>query len=181
MGRIGRAHGLQGEVAVVATTNRGERFETGSVLWADGRQLTIASVRRHQDRWLVRFDGVEDRTAAEHLQGSVLTGEPLGSLPADEHWVHELIGATVVDRAGEPLGRVAAVEANPAHDLLVLDDGALVPVVFIVDERIDERPGVVVVDVPSGLLDVNRPAERATRPESKGASARVTRRDGPTG
>lgn len=160
MGRIGRAHGLKGEVAIVATSNRAERFEPGSVLWAGGRALTVASARRHQDRWLVRFDGVDDRTAAERLRGVVLTGEALGSLPADEHWVHELIGATVVDRAGEHLGRITAVEANPAHDLLVLEGDVLVPVVFIVDDRIDERPGVVVVDVPAGLLEVNRPARR---------------------
>jgi len=47
---------------------------------------------------------------------------------------------------------VIAVETNPAHDLLVLDDGALIPIVFVVDQE----PGVVIVDVPNGLLDVNR-------------------------
>jgi 16S rRNA processing protein RimM len=126
-------------------------------LWADGRRLTVTSTRPHKDRLLVRFEGVDDRTAAEQLLGVVLAGEPLGALPDGEHWVHELIGAAVVDRAGEPLGRVVAVEANPAHDLLVLDDGVLVPLVFVVDDRAEERPGLVVVDVPPGLLDVNRP------------------------
>jgi 16S rRNA processing protein RimM len=126
-------------------------------LWAGGRCLTITSARPHRDRWLVRFEGVDDRTAAEQLLGVVLAGEPLGALPDDEHWVHELIGAAVVDRAGESLGRVVAVEANPAHDILVLDDGVLVPLVFVVDDRLEERPGLVVVDVPPGLLDVNRP------------------------
>ena len=47
--------------------------------------------------------------------------------PPGEVWVHELIGAEVRDRAGAVLGRVVAVEANPAHDLLVLDSGALDP------------------------------------------------------
>jgi 16S rRNA processing protein RimM len=157
VGRIGRAHGLRGEVAVRATTNRPERFAVGSVLWADGVRLTIVSSRPHQDRWLVCFEGIDDRTAAEQLLGAVLAGEPLGELPNDERWVHELIGTTVVDRAGEALGRVVSIEANPAHDLLVLDGGVLVPMVFIVDDRPDGRPGVVVVDVPPGLLDVNRP------------------------
>jgi 16S rRNA processing protein RimM len=101
----------------------------------------------------VHFTGVDDRTAAEALRGLVLTGEPLGSLPAGERWLHELIDAEVRDRAGTRVGVIRAVEANPAHDLLVLDDGTLVPVVFVVEER----PGVVVIDPPEGLLDVNRP------------------------
>ena len=48
------------------------------------------------------------------------------------------------------LGRVEAVQANPAHDLLVLDSGALIPIVFVVDTQ----PGVVTVDVPDGLLEL---------------------------
>ena len=56
------------------------------------------------------------------------------------------------DVHGNTLGRVAEVQANPAHDILVLDDGVLVPMVFVVDRQ----PGVLVVDPPDGLLDVNR-------------------------
>ena len=61
--------------------------------------------------------------------------------------MHELIGAEVRDRAGARIGLVDAVQANPAHDLLVLDTGALVPMVFVVEHE----PGVVVVDLPDGL------------------------------
>ncbi|HWW45377.1 MAG TPA: ribosome maturation factor RimM, partial [Acidimicrobiia bacterium] len=103
-----------------------------------------------QGRWLLRFAGVTDRDAATLLRGTRLHAEPLaGEDDPDEWWVHELIGADVVDRAGRPHGRVAAVEANPAHDLLVLDDGTLVPVVFIVEHG----DGRVVVDPPAGLLE----------------------------
>ena len=56
----------------------------------------------------------------------------------------------VVDRDGAPVGTVTAVEANPAHDLLVLDGGALVPMVFVVEQR----DGVLVIDPPDGLLDL---------------------------
>ena len=64
--------------------------------------------------------------------------------------MHDLIGSEVRDRAGVRIGTVEAVQANPAHELLVLDSGALVPVVFVVDRE----PGVVVVDLPEGLLDL---------------------------
>jgi 16S rRNA processing protein RimM len=58
----------------------------------------------------------------------------------------------VRDVNGNLLGHVTEVEANPAHDILVLDDGALVPYVFVVERE----PGVLIVDLPDGLLDVNR-------------------------
>ncbi|MFM8971249.1 MAG: ribosome maturation factor RimM [Actinomycetota bacterium] len=150
VGRIGRAHGLHGEVSVAPVTNRPERFAVGSVLFVDDRRLVIETSRPHQDRFLVRFAGVADRTAAEGLRGSRLRADPLPEAPPGEVWVHEVIGAEVVDRADRSLGRVVAVEANPAHYLLVLSGGELVPMVFVVDVA----PGRVVIDPPEGLLDL---------------------------
>lgn len=135
---------------MVAVTNRTERFDAGSRLWVDGVERAVVGSRPHQDRWLLRFDGVADRTAAEALRGAVLTAEPLDDAPEGEVWVHEVVGAEVVDRAGVVLGVVTAVEANPAHDLLVLENGTLVPMVFVVEHT----QGRVVVDVPEGLLDL---------------------------
>lgn len=154
LGRIGRAHGLRGEVAVRFSSNRPERSEPGALLYAGERELVVATSRPHQGRVLIRFEGVDDRTAAEALQGLELSGDRLGGdeavLGDDELWVHEVVGADMVDRAGNALGRVVAVEANPAHDLLVLDGGALVPMVFVVEQR----DGVVVVDPPEGLFEL---------------------------
>jgi 16S rRNA processing protein RimM len=153
VGRVGRAHGLRGEVAVRFTSNRPERAEPGAVLYIDDRELVIATSRPHQDRVLVRFEGIDDRTAAEALQGRELSAAPLGDdvvLDDDELWVHEIVGAEVHDRSGAAVGRVVAVEANPAHDILVLDGGALVPMVFVVEQR----DGVVVIDPPDGLFDL---------------------------
>lgn len=150
VGRVGRPHGLTGEVTVTFSTNREERHEVGAVLYADDRRLVVTAARPHQHRWLLRFEGVTDRDAAIRLRGVRLRADPLEAEDdPDEWWVHELIGAEVVDRAGRPHGRVASVEANPAHDLLVLDGGALVPVVFIVEHG----AGRVVVDPPVGLLE----------------------------
>ncbi len=150
VGRVGRAHGLRGEVVVTPVTNISERFAPGSTLWVDGRPLVIASARPNQHRFVIRFEGVDDREGADALRSKIVEAEPLAEPPAGELWVHELIGSEVRDRAGVTLGRVAAVEANPAHDLLVLDGGALVPMVFVVSAE----PGVVVVDPPEGLFDL---------------------------
>jgi 16S rRNA processing protein RimM len=154
VGRVGRAHGLRGEVAVTFSSNRAERTTPGAVLYAGERELVIDAARPHQGRMLVHFAGVDDRSAAERLLGAELTAEPLGAeaevLDDDELWVHEVVGAEVVDRDGVPVGRVTAVEANPAHDLLVLDGGTLVPMVFVVEQR----DGVLVIDPPDGLFDL---------------------------
>ena len=152
VGRVGRPHGLRGEVSVVITSERIERVTPGAVLYAGDRELVVVAAHRHRDRWLFRFGGVDDRTAAESLSGVVLSGAPLDAPDGGELWVHDVVGAEVRDQSGEVLGYVATVQPNPAHDLLVLGDGALVPAAFVVDHG----PGHVVVDLPPGLLDVNR-------------------------
>ena len=160
VGRIVKAHGIRGEVIVEAVSNRRERFTAGSVLYAGERTFSVRRASLHggpdpagrmsRDRWIVSFEGVDDRNAAERLRGTVLSGDPLDHDDvAGELWVHELVGAELFDPAGQALGRVAAVEANPASDLLVLESGHLVPMVFVVEAG----GGRVVVDPPAGLLD----------------------------
>jgi 16S rRNA processing protein RimM len=160
VGRIVKAHGIRGEVVVEAVSNRPERFLPGAVLYADDRAMLIRRATVHggpdpagrvsRPRWIVSFEGIDDRNTAERLRGTLLSGDRLDrSDDDDELWVHELVGAELFDPAGRALGRVAAVEANPASDLLVLESGHLVPMVFVVDTA----EGRVVVDPPAGLLD----------------------------
>lgn len=150
VGRVGKAHGLRGEVVVhLLSTEADVRLARGSALLrADGgAPLVVVDARPHQDRWLVQFDGVHDRAGADALRSVELHGEPL-DVP-DALWVHELVGAAVVDTVGAACGTVVSVVANPADDLLELDGGALVPVTFVVGWDDDRR---VVIDPPEGLL-----------------------------
>jgi 16S rRNA processing protein RimM len=148
VGRVLRAHGLKGDVVVDFVSDRPERRAPGAVLRSSAGDLTVERAEPFQDHWRVRFAGVADRTAAERLRGVVLRAEPIDD-DDGRLWVHELVGAEVVGIDGRRHGRVEAVEANPAADLLVLGDGALVPVAFVVSHS----PGVVVIDPPLGLLD----------------------------
>jgi 16S rRNA processing protein RimM len=151
VGRVGRAHGLRGEVHVVAVSNVAERFAPGSELVVGDRPLVIRTARAAGTGWVVQFSGVDDRDSAERLRGRSVRAVALETGSREgEVFVHEVIGAEVRDRSGARIGRVDAVQANPAHDLLVLDSGALVPFVFVVGQE----PGVVVVDLPDGLLDL---------------------------
>ncbi len=124
------------------------RLAKGSHLWAGDREVVVETTRPHQDRWLVQFAGVLDRTGAEQLAGRTLTAEPIDDPEA--LWVHELVGSRVVEAgSGIEHGQVVAVVANPAHELLELDSGHLVPIVFV--QTCED--GVTVVATPEGLFD----------------------------
>ncbi|MEV8177675.1 ribosome maturation factor RimM [Cellulosimicrobium funkei] len=186
--RVGKAHGLRGEVALDLRTDDpeerlavGERLETRP---ADAGPLTVATVRVHQGRWLVGFDGVRDRTGAEALRGVELVVEAEASDEEDAWYPHELAGLRAEGTDGRVLGRVEGLEHLPAHDVLVLrePDGArtLVPFVRQIVPVVDVAGGRVVLDPPGGLLasdaehlEVAAPSagDAAAEPGSQDASA----------
>ena len=148
VGRVIKPHGIRGEVIVALVTNRPEaRMVPGAVLASDAGDLTVVRASVHQGRWIVAFAGVDDRNGAESLRGLVLRAPALAEEGA--LWVHELAGRQVVDGAGRSYGRVEALEAQPAGDLLVLEGGGLVPLRFVTATP----PGRVVIDPPAGLVE----------------------------
>jgi len=165
IGRIIRAHGIRGEVVVQVTTDEpATRYTAGATLATDpaaAGPLTIESVRPHQGRLIIAFDGVLDRDGAEALRGLRLcidSGDVAPPTDPDEFLDFQLVGLTAVDRAGENLGEVVGVEHGPAADLLVLrrtDGGrALVPFVRAIVPTVDLDAGRVVLTPPEGLLDL---------------------------
>lgn len=157
VGRIGRAHGIRGDVLVVLSTERTERLAPGSRLRTREAPLVVVSARRHQSRWIVHFEGIADRAAAEALSGRALEAEALDD-DAGELWVHTVVGAEVVTVDGRRCGAVVAVHDNPAHDLFELADATLIPAVFVVENRDTPEGLVLVIDPPEGLLPDVEPA-----------------------
>jgi 16S rRNA processing protein RimM len=150
VGRITKPHGVRGEVLVAFTSERTDRLDAGSVLLTDRGALTVVSSRPHQDRWIVDFEEISGRDEADGWRGVLLRGQALEEDDPTGDWVHDLIGSVVVLPDGSPVGEVDAVQANPAADLLVLDTGALVPMVFVTDRA----SGRLVIDPPEGLLEL---------------------------
>ena len=145
--RIGKAHGLKGELSVRLISNVSERIESGSVLYLqDERKMVVKSSKQHKQHHLVLFEGVESRTAADALVGELLFGLPIND--PEIMWAHELIGSSVLDGDGTTIGEVVAIETNPASDLLVLKGGAMIPLTFVVEQK--DR--MIQVDIPHGLL-----------------------------
>jgi 16S rRNA processing protein RimM len=165
VGRIGRPHGVKGEVSVeVRTDEPARRFGDGSVLGTRTPQgaapsgpgrptsLTVERTRWHQDRLLVTFAELADRTAAEAVRGLALVVDvDLSEVPEDpeEFYDHQLVGLAAVTTDGAPVGEVTDVVHGAGQDLLALrtPDGREVLVPFV-------AALVPVVDVPGGRLEV---------------------------
>ena len=173
VGRIGKAHGIRGEVSVELRTDEPERrFAEGTVLRTQAPQgdrppgagrpgtLTVAGTRWHQSRLLVTFEEVGDRNRAESVRGLLLAVDvdPAES-PEDpeEFYDHQLVGLAVVTTAGVGVGAVAEVLHGPGQDLLSVRDESgterLVPFVTALVPEVDlAGRRLVVRDLP-GLLE----------------------------
>jgi 16S rRNA processing protein RimM len=165
VGRIGRPHGVRGEVTIeVRTDDPDLRFTPGAVLRtdpADRGPLTIEGGRWHRDVLLLALEGVESREAAELLRNTLLLVETT-ALPAlddpDDYYDHQLVGLTARLTDGTVLGEVVAV-SHEGSELLVVQrpgDGGelLIPFVRAIVPTVDLAAGSLVVDPPEGLLEL---------------------------
>ncbi len=164
VGRIGRPHGVRGEVTIeVRTDDPDARFRVGTALRtdpADRGPLTVTGARWHREVLLLAFEGYDSREEVEALRDTLLE-VPVAELPdledPDSYYDHQLVGLAVRLPDGTALGEVSAVRHEGA-DLLVVrrTDGGelLVPFVAAIVPTVDVAGGHVVVDPPEGLLDL---------------------------
>ncbi|MBR7742781.1 ribosome maturation factor RimM [Phycicoccus sp. BSK3Z-2] len=169
--RIGKPHGLRGEVTVRLHTDEPElRLADGAVLATEAasgsgvpRELTVRSTRVHNGIWLVAFEEVPDRTGAEGLRGTRLVldeAAPEVADTEDEDVFPEgsLVGLAVHDPAGAVVGEVVGLEIGAAQDRLLvrLADGreGRVPFVAAFVPEVDVDAGRLVLDAPPGLFDL---------------------------
>ena len=161
--RIGKAHGLKGEVTVqVHTESPQERFTPGAefVTEPDRGTLVVRTVRLHQQVYLLGFEGFTDRTAAESLRNTRLhLEEDEVADDGDDGWFEkDLLGLSVQLRDGTVIGEVSALHTREVQDLLEVrrPDGrqVLIPFVEEIVPEVDEEAGRVVVDPPAGLLEL---------------------------
>ena len=141
LARSGLAKSLK---VVNARAHGGERIGSADDIRKDSTAHTSRKMvsKKVVNKYVIDFAGVNSREQAEALRGLVLYAPPLDD--PDELWVHQLVGAKVVDQAGISRGEVASVVANPACDLLELVDGTLIPSRFVVavdNTEIDNAAG----------------------------------------
>ncbi|MBC7633088.1 ribosome maturation factor RimM [Aeromicrobium sp.] len=168
IGRIGRAHGIRGELNVDIRTDEPERrFAPGSSVVCGDRTLTIATSRHHSGRLVVSFTEIPDRTAAEGLHGRTIEMliDP-SDVPHDpeEFYDHQLVGLEV-RAGGVAVGVVTGILHLPHQDTLTVDiDGREVFVPFVTElvPVIDVPGGFVTVKDIDGLLDPTKADNAAT-------------------
>ncbi|QKW29634.1 ribosome maturation factor RimM [Streptomyces seoulensis] len=162
--RIGRAHGIKGEVTVEVRTDEPElRLAPGAVLATEpaaAGPLTIETGRVHSGRLLLRFAGVGDRTAAEALRNTLLIAEvDPEELPEDEdeYYDHQLMDLDVVTEDGTAVGRITEISHLPSQDLFIVErpDGSevMIPFVESIVTEIDLEEQRAVIAPPPGLID----------------------------
>lgn len=170
--RIGKPHGLRGEVTVqLHTDDPDTRLAVGTTLDTEAspgsgvpRRLTVHSTRVHNGTWLVAFEEVPDRTGAEGLRGTRLL---LDTAAADvavagddgEGWYEDdLVGLEVRDPTGAVLGTVTGLDVGPAQDRLVVEltDGVTAYVPFVEAIVPEVTPEHIVVNPPPGLFELYR-------------------------
>ncbi len=168
VGRIGKPHGIRGEVTVDVRTDEPERrFADDAVLRAQVprgseatyRSLTVTSTRWHQSTLLVRFAELADRNQAEAARGVVLHAMiATDAVPDDpeEFYDHQLVGLAAHDVDGALLGEVTGLVHGGAQDLLAVKalDGraTLVPFVVALVPEVDLTAGRVVIADRPGLV-----------------------------
>ncbi|WAP52949.1 ribosome maturation factor RimM [Arthrobacter sp. ATA002] len=172
--RIGKPHGIRGEVTVQVMTDAPEdRFVPGTELIVEPASkgpLTVLSARWNKDILLLGFEEVADRNGAEELRGAMLSvdTEELDGEDDDEGWYeHELVGLQAkVD--GDVVGTVSGLRTLTVQDLLVVDDiqgrEVLVPFVEAIVPEVNVEGGFVLITPPPGLFELNLPEDKQEKP-----------------
>jgi 16S rRNA processing protein RimM len=167
VGRVAKAHGVTGELVVDVRTDDPElRFAPGATLRAKAsdhreRNYVVAAVRPHGNRILLRLEGVADRDAADGMRGSLFVIDSEDLPPIDEpdtFYDHQLEGLLVRTTAGRDIGTVTEVLHTAGGELLAVDradaDELLVPFVSAIVTSVSLDSGIVEIDPPEGLLEL---------------------------
>ncbi|GLF98997.1 ribosome maturation factor RimM [Streptomyces yaizuensis] len=189
VGRIGRAHGVKGEVSVEVRTDEPERrLGPGAVLHTDPAArgpLTIETGRVHSGRLLLRFVGVRDRNGAEALRETLLIADvDPEELPggADEYYDHQLMDLDVVTVDGTEVGRIIEISHLASQDLFIVErpDGTevMIPFVEAIVTSIDLTEQRAVIDPPPGLIDDRAEIASARDAAADGAGEAAAERSG---
>ena len=166
VGRVARAQGRHGEVAVDPWTSAPERFSRLTRIYLDGGDsepvgLDVESVRIHKGRPVVKFAGISDIGEAQRLKGCELRipESELESLPEGSFYQFQIRGLTVRDRAQGEIGVVESVLETGGTDVMVVrgkrGEETLVPLCGEIVKNIDPVRGSVDIDAPEGLVSLN--------------------------
>ncbi|MHC5269088.1 ribosome maturation factor RimM [Enterococcus sp. LJL98] len=165
VGKIVNTHGIRGEVRVISQTDFPEaRYQKGAklTLFRDGHaplELTVSGHRKHKNFDLLTFEGYPNINDVEIFRDGILkvSEADLTDLEENEYYYYEIIGATVIDEAGEKLGKVKEIFSTGANDVWTIQrqgkKDVLIPYIESVVKEIDVDAQEIHVEIPEGLID----------------------------
>ncbi len=141
IGRVGRAHGVQGAFFVENPSEREDAFAVGAVVLAGGEPAkVVSSTRGSGGRPVIKLDRPVERGTELAVERSELP-----QLEDDEYYTFQLVGLSVEQEDGRLLGRVREVLQYPANDVLELDSGVSLPLVEACVRSVDIEGKRIVV------------------------------------
>jgi len=154
--------GNKGELTAIALSSKPERFQSlqDVFLFGEGQKLQVESVWEHDGKPIFKFRGIDSISDAQPLQGAEVRVpiEQRAQLEPGEFFQSDLIGCEVVEKdSGKSLGRVAKWQDGGGSGLLELEDGLLIPFARSICVDIDPPARRIVVELPEGLKELNRP------------------------
>lgn len=164
--RIVRTQGNRGEVLSDVLTDFPERFQRLKAVWLEfpdqhREKAVLERAWPHKGRQVLKFEGIDSISDAERLKGAWVLVERQDAVPLQEgtYFDHDLVGCRVVDVAGEELGAVSGILKTAGNAVLTVDGPkgeVLIPAVADFCRRVSIEERLIVVDLPEGLLDLNR-------------------------
>jgi len=156
IGQVVNTHGIKGEVKLNPwTDDLYDILELDVLYKKDGSILKIENARVHKNTVIIKFEGVNDMTAAEKMRSTVLFTEKV-PLPEGRYYIKDLIGLTAVTEEGK-LGELADVFNTGANDIYEIrtEDGRRIylPVIEGVIGDVDLEAKTIFVTIPEGLED----------------------------
>lgn len=162
IGAVARAQGLKGEIQVLPLTDEPVQFEELTIVFlsmgGSRKAHHVEKVRAAKNRFILKLEGIDDRTASELLKGALIERpiEELAPLAEDEYFIFDLLGLTVKTNDGQNLGKLVDVLDLPANDVYVVSSGTkeiLIPAIKDVILKIDFANKEMIINPMDGLLD----------------------------
>lgn len=162
IGIITKAQGIRGEFRVLPTTDDISRFErlVGDAVKINSREYEVTAARLQKNIVVLKFDGIDDRNAAEKLIGAVICVPREKALPLgdNEFFIRDLLGLNAVEENGEKIGVIERVFHTGANDVYVvktLDGGAfMIPAIKDIVKKIDLGSGEIFLRLPEGIREL---------------------------
>jgi 16S rRNA processing protein RimM len=126
VGKLGKPHGIRGEIVMDVYTDFPERLQSGMTLFIGPQfePLRLSNCRPHRRGMLVSFEGYQDRAEVAELRNQLVhvPAADRPPLPEGEYYHHQLLGLQVIDESGESLGRVEQILGTGANDVYLVRD-----------------------------------------------------------